>query len=319
MDTGLHGDRTTARRDLALLAVATIAFAVLSIHFELHEMITQWTRPREAWQLDELPGMLLFVALGFACYAWRRERETRALLRVRIAVEARLQQALAENRRLAVAAVRAQEDERRHLARELHDELGQYVNAVKIDAVWLRDLGAVISPQVCTAATSIVAMTDHLQIAVRDIMRRLRPPGLDELGLAAALEDCIDGWRRRLPDVAFDVVVADDIGGLDEATNITLFRLVQEGLTNVARHARAAKVEIRMAQQVIFPGAPAEIVVTMRDDGVGNGASTPSPGVGLAGMRERVEALAGRFELLAPQPRGFGFVARLPLRGMSPA
>jgi signal transduction histidine kinase len=319
MDRDMHGDRTTARRDLTLLAVGAIAFATLSVHYELYETVAQWTRPREAWQLDELPGLLLFVALGFAWYAWRREREMRAALSVRIAVEARLQQALAENRRLAVAAVRAQEDERRHLARELHDELGQYVNAVKIDAVWLRDLGTRCSPQVRDGAASIVAMTDHLQIAVRDIVRRLRPPGLDELGLAAALEDCIDGWRRRLPNVAFDVAMAEEIDGLDEATNITLYRLVQEGLTNLARHSRAEKVEIRMAPEKTASGVSTGIVMTMRDDGVGNPSTTPRPGVGLAGMRERVEALAGRFELLAPQPRGFGFVARLPLRSASPA
>jgi two-component system, NarL family, sensor histidine kinase UhpB len=314
MEAGLRRDRSAARRDFALTAVAALAFAALSAHYEFFETIIQWTRPREAWQLDELPGVLLFVALGFAWYAWRREREVTAVLRARIEVEVRLQRALAENRKLAGAAVRAQEDERRHLARELHDELGQYVNAVKVDAVWLRDLGTQHSPQVRDTAASIVAMTAHLQIAVGDIVRRLRPPGLDELGLAAALEDCIDGWRRRLPDVAFDVAVAEDLGGLDEATNITLYRLVQEGLTNVARHARAAKVEIQVAQERKSPELPSEVVVSVRDDGIGDPHSAPRAGLGLVGMRERVEALAGRFELLSSQPHGFGFVARLPLR-----
>jgi signal transduction histidine kinase len=318
METARPDDRTTAQRDLVALAVVAALFAVLSAHLELAEKVAAWTRPYERWQLDELPLLLLFVVAGLAWYAWRRAREGRRLLRQVLSGQARLAAAIEENRKLAAAAVRAQEDERRHLARELHDELGQYVNAIKVDAVWLRTLGT-RAPEVHEAATSIIAMVDHLEGAVRDLLRRLRPPGLDELGLAAALEHCIDEWRRRLPDVAFDVAMDDAIGGLDEATSITLYRIAQEGLTNLARHARATRVAIELGRRQGMRGSPPEIVLSMRDDGVGAGTGAATGGLGLVGMRERVEALAGNFELLRSDARGFGFVASVPLRGAGAA
>ena len=208
----------------------------------------------------------------------------------------------------------AQEDERRHLARELHDELGQYVNAIKIDAVWLRELGARGAPEVQGGAQSIVALTDHVEGVVRDLVQRLRPAGLDELGLAAALEHCIDSWRRRLPHVAFEVAVDEALSEVDEATGITLFRAAQEGLTNVARHARATNVSIAVLRESGNAHAPAEVVLSMHDDGVGQASGGTRSGFGLTGIRERVEALAGRFDLVPSGTGGFGFVARLPWR-----
>jgi signal transduction histidine kinase len=156
-------------------------------------------------------------------------------------------------------------------------------------------------------------MTDHLQLVVRDIVQRLRPPGLDELGLSAALENCVDGWRRRLPSVNIEMAVSDDLGPLDEATNITLYRLVQEGLTNVARHAHASRVEVQLQQQSVGAAGLPEVVLTMRDNGRGREAAPPNTGVGLVGMRERVEALAGRFDITSVPGSGFGFTAWLPI------
>jgi signal transduction histidine kinase len=296
-----------------------VAFAALCIAVELNEMLVAWTRPLERYQLDELPGVLLFVALGLAWYGWRRVREVRVELARRRAIEARLEQALAANRELTLAAVCAQEDERRSLARELHDELGQLLNAVKLDAVGLRHWGAARFPEVQDGVASIVATVDHVQVVVRDIVRRLRPPGLDELGLPAALENCVEGWRRRLPGVELRLALDEEVGAFDEATNITLFRLVQEGLTNVAKHACAHRVDIRMEQRGTDRAGGHDVVLSMQDDGVGSVMPPGRAGLGLLGMRERVEALAGCFELTAPDRPGFGFVARLPLPQGDPA
>lgn len=304
--------RNAARRDLALLAAGALLFAALSVRFEMFESVLAWTRPHERFQLDELPGVLLFVACGLAWYAWRRVGEVRRELVLRRSVEERLRCALAENRDLALAAVRVQEEERRSLARELHDELGQYLNAVKIDAVCLRDGAVDAAVDRRAEAASIVAAVDHVQSVVGDIVRRLRPAGLDELGLPAAMDHCLEGWRRRLPAVEFRLHVAEGVAGLNEATNITLYRLLQEGLTNVAKHAQAALVEITLTRSPGQLGRVPEIVLAMRDDGVGRGAGGATRGVGLIGMRERVEALAGRFEI-AQVARGFGFVAHIPL------
>ncbi len=308
---------TRARHDLLWIIAATAGFAILCAWFELSEAVLAWTQPHERFQLDELPGVLLFLAVALTWYAWRRVGEARAEIDLRKRIEAKLREALLQNRELAQAGVRLQEEERRILARELHDELGQYLNAVKIDAVCLRDGEAGRVPEVRSGAAAIIGMTDHLQVVVRDMTRRLRPPGLDELGLPAALENCVEGWRRRLPAVEFAVAVAEDVGRLDEATNITLYRLVQEGLTNVARHARATRVDVVMEQRAMTRDGTRAVVLTVRDNGVGTCAAA-DPGLGIVGMRERVEALAGRFDLIPAHHGGFGFTASLPIQTVSP-
>ena len=310
---GSEGNRLRARRDLVWIVAATAGFAVICAWLELSETVLAWTRPHERFQLDELPGILLFLSMALAWYAWRRMDDSRAELKLRRGTDRRLQEALARNRELAQAGVRIQEEERRSLARELHDELGQYLNAVKIDAVCLRDGDAGNIPEVRAGALAIMCMTDHLEIVVREMVRRLRPPGLDELGLAAALENCVDGWRRRLPAVDITMTVGEDIAKLDETTNMTLYRLVQEGLTNIAKHARASHIEIVMQQCPSTRAGAAEVVLTVRDNGVGPQTGGTNTGLGIAGMRERVEALAGRFDLIPVRGGGFGFTARMPV------
>lgn len=140
---------------------------------------------------------------------------------------------LDENRQLAQENLRIQEVERKHLARELHDEFGQYLNAIKIDAVSIcesRGTDAVFSTD---AALSIIRTVDHVHAVVSDMIDRLRPVGLDELGLVAAIEHCVDHWRQRLPETRFQLSVRGNFEGLSEPLNLTLYRLIQEGLTNV--------------------------------------------------------------------------------------
>ena len=290
-----------------LLTGGAVIFALLSVRLELSEHLLAWTQPHERYQVDELPGVLLFIACGLAWYAWRRVAEVREELALRRDVEGRLREALAENRELAMAAVSKQEEDRRDLARELHDDLGQYVNAAKIDAVTLRDGGH--AEPVATSADAIVKSLDHMDGVVRDMLHRLRPTGLDELGLSAALEDCIEGWRRRLPEITFQLTIQRGLEDFDEATNITLYRLVQEGLTNVAKHAHATRVEIGLTRAA----EGGSVVLTMRDDGVGSTPATRQHGLGLIGMRERVDALGGTFDAAQLQARGFAFTARLPV------
>jgi signal transduction histidine kinase len=309
--------RGGAWADLVLVGVATALFAFLSAHFELGELVSAWTRPQERYQLDELPGVLLFMALGFAWLAWRRWGDVRKELRRRIATEATLTAALAENRRLEHANRAIQEDERRSLARELHDELGQYLNAIKVDAVTLSsDAGDVAA--VRRGAVSIVGIVDRVQTSVRGMVQRLRPVGLDELGLEAAIEECVDGWRRRLPSVRFDYDFAAQSPDWGEAVNMAVFRLVQEGLTNVARHARASRVAIRIDQLARDGHRPGTLRLDISDDGVGIAPGAPSSqGLGLAGMRERVESLGGVLQAANAARGGFRVTARIPLQSIS--
>lgn len=309
------GDRAplAAKRDMVLVVASTLAFAGLSVHFELSEAIAAFTLPHERFQLDEVPMVLLFLASGLAWFAWRRVVEARAELNGRRMAERRLHGALADNRRLTCANVDVQEQERRRLARELHDELGQYLNAIKVDAVCIRDGEGAGSPDAARGAASIIASIDRIQGSVGDMIRRLRPAGLDELGLAAALEECVDGWRKRLLAVRFELVVGESFPNPDEGINIALYRVVQEGLTNVAKHANARRVDIGLELREGASPQSAELVLTLFDDGVGALGSAATRGLGLIGMRERLEALGGRLDCTSAPGAGFRLVARVPM------
>jgi two-component system sensor histidine kinase UhpB len=307
---------TSVRRDLAVIAVATVLGAVVSVQFEVSEAIQAWARRWERYQLDEFPGIVLFAAVAFAWFVRRRVREVRAELARRIALERDLAAALAENRRLSQSHVRVQEEERRRLARELHDELGQHLNAIKIDAVSIRQCAADTSTEAHRAALSIIGITDHLHAIVRDMTRRLRPAGLDELGLHAALEDYVEAWRGRYPGLRVDLDVAGDFDPLPEALNITLYRFIQEGLTNVSRHAHASHVRIALERRAAGRGS--EVLVSVRDDGSGAADIAATDGLGLIGMRERVEALGGRFAVVTGDREGFRVEASMPVEEPAP-
>jgi signal transduction histidine kinase len=203
-----------------------------------------------------------------------------------------------------------QEAERKALARELHDELGQYLNAIKIDAVALRD-DTPTGEARRAGAGSIIANADYVYRTVGGLIRRLRPVGLDELGLAAALEHIVDGARARLPATRFNLHVDGEIGALSETFDLTLYRLVQEGLTNCAKHASASEVEVRIARARIT--ARDCIMLTMTDNGAGADWAARQDGLGLVGMRERVEALGGQLHITTAPGYGFRIVASLPL------
>lgn len=305
----------------------TALAAVFGAMFDLSERAYRFTRGMERFQLDELPATLCVLSIGLAWFAWRRYREARREVSRRRALEEQAERLLADNRRLANQALQAQELERRHLARELHDELGQYLNAIALDAARIRDLSSTREPEIHRVALGLLQSASHVYRQIGDMIRRLRPIGLDEFGLPSALEHCIDGWRERLPDASFSLTIEGDFNGLSDALTITLYRLVQEGLTNVSKFARGSRVEVFMVRAPREPrgenaaagtagaaGTADEIVVTMADDGPGTDLTKPRAGLGLIGMRERVEALGGEFHVASEPQGGFLFCARVPVQ-----
>ncbi|HEX3378331.1 MAG TPA: histidine kinase [Paraburkholderia sp.] len=314
---------STIWRDLGCVVVVTVLAAVLSATFDLSEKAYRFTRGMERFQLDELPGTLLVLSIAMAWFAWRRYRDARREVRHRRMLEEQAEGLLADNRRLASQALQAQELERRHMARELHDELGQYLNAISLDAARIRDLSNECEPEIHRIALGLMQSATHVYREIGGMIRRLRPTGLDEFGLPSALEHCVDGWRERLPEASFSVTIEGDFSGLSDALTITLYRLVQEGLTNVSKFARRSRVELFMVRAPReAQGAEAgeagvanpvdEIVVTMADDGPGTDLTKPRTGLGLIGMRERVEALGGEFHVASEPQGGFLFCARVP-------
>jgi two-component system sensor histidine kinase UhpB len=273
-------------RDLSFAAAAALLVAVLASATELNELIFEYTRRWETYQLDEWPTVLLAFALCMVTLYARRH--------------AQLQRALAENRHLLARLIDVQEQERRRLARELHDELGQTLNAIKLDALALPATAQ--GADLATLAQRIAHNADHVYQAAGDLVRHLRPPALDELGLVDALEACVDRWRRSHPALVVQLSTGVDLDDLGETRNLAIYRLVQEALTNCVRHARATHFFIDLARALEAGG---RILLEMRDDGAGFDVKTlPGGGSGLAGMRERVTLLRGRFELLSQPGRG---------------
>ena len=295
------------------MALATALMAALCVQFDFSEALLRWTAPWERFQLDELPAVLLVLAVGMAWFAARRYGEAGRELRRRELAETRLEAALTDNRRLAHQYVRLQEAERKGLARELHDELGQYLNVIKLDAVAIRDGRWSDPASLRERAAAIVANCNHIHTALTSLIRQLRPVGLDELGLAAALEHCIDTWRPRLPDVQLSLELAGEFGDLTEGVTLTVYRVVQEALNNIAKHASAGKATMRLERIPAVGGSPDLVTVTVVDDGVGVDTTIPTQGLGLIGMRERVAALAGRLAVTSAPGRGFQLQAQIPV------
>ncbi len=302
---------TAARRDLAVIVVLTAVAAALAVRYDLSEALFSWTRRAEGLQVDEVPAVLLVLAACLVWFSARRFGEARREMEHTRELDRQLAGALAENRRLAQQYVRVQESERRALARDLHDELGQYLNAIKIDAVGLRDrLQA--DPAALTALAGMIANLDQVQGTVIDLIRQLRPVGIDEFGLAGALEHYVAQWQRRLPHATLHLAIGAGLDHLEEIHRLTLYRLVQEALTNVARHSQASRVDIDIGMQGT---AERSLYARIADNGAGAAAPAASSGLGLLGMRERVQALGGTLEVSGPSPAGFVIQARIPLAG----
>lgn len=215
--------------------------------------------------------------------------------------------ALAENRRLSQRSMQVQEEERRNLARELHDELGQSLNAIKVDAVTIRDRSE-HAGEVQRSAKAIIEVSGQVYDVVRSLLQRLRPVALDELGLRSAVEYGVEQWQRRHPEVRCSFSADGELDDLSEQMNITLYRLAQECLTNVAKHAQATAVTVTLRRINRH-----EISFGFDDNGRGFDPGSPRQGLGLVGLRERVEALDGKFDLQSAPGNGVRVSAVIPV------
>lgn len=208
--------------------------------------------------------------------------------------------------------LQAQEEERRAIARELHDEVGQILTVLKINLVLTqREVRDSVGPRLLAESVDLV---DRLIGQVRDLWRNLRPSLLDELGLPAALQALVDSAAKRAGlDVEFQ---ADPrIERLAPDWEITCYRVVQESLTNVIRHSRAQCVRVELAQSEAY------FHMSIVDDGIGfdveevlSGTSAGAH-MGLLGMRERLSLVGGTLSIESRPGHGTQVRVSLPLRG----
>jgi two-component system, NarL family, sensor histidine kinase UhpB len=225
---------------------------------------------------------------------------------------ARLAETDEDRRRLNEQLLTLQDGERSDLARDLHDEVSPFLFAVNADAATAsRLLTEGRTAEAAEHVRSIIDAVTHIQRQVRRMLGRLRPVGLADLGLRAAIENMIVFWRRRRPQIRYNVSIAPECDDLPEMIATTICRIVQEALSNAVRHAEAKVVTIAVERYRDAAEGTESVIVQVADDGRGMGEETKI-GYGLTGLRERIAALGGRLTFTNRPDGGFAVGAVLP-------
>lgn len=261
--------------------------------------------------LQQQVWTVLGVALALSVLiGWLALRQATRLERRLLTQSHREAQISADLHRLSARLVGAQEEERRRIARELHDDVGQALSAVNVElAVAERRLERVgVSSDTLGAARALV---DGALRRTRDVSQLLHPSALEDLGLAAALASVLSGFERR-HQVPVDFRNESGPDRFEPEIERAVFRVVQEALTNIARHARARRVTVSLAR------TDDELQVSVADDGVGFEAGSSSQGasrgLGLVGMRERVSHLGGTLVVTGRPGAGTRIAVRIPIQ-----
>ena len=287
-------------RDMFILVFVAIVLFWTASFFELSEKFSKVTSTMETWQLDEVPLVLLALFIIVVAVLSRRTNQLRVQTELQVQAQRDLAAALIQNKRLARRNIEVQENERRNLARELHDEFGQSLNAIMIDGVGIRDTTRDDS-DAHRHAQSILRISGQLFSGMRDLLKQLRPLALDELGLQPALEHLVDDWRRRYPKVEWLSEFELEDNQFDEPSNMTIYRFIQEGMTNIVKHSDASLVKL----SVSLDAKSSRVTMGVSDNGSIATVPQRSEGIGLLGLRERLESLGGKFESSVSRPTGF--------------
>ncbi len=295
-------------RNLMALSTVTVSAVCLLVYLSISRAL----RPAQiivAGLEDLETGHLAYRLPPFELNEWQR---------IAVAINqlaASQQQLLEERQKLVVKLINLQEEERRFLARELHDEFGQCLAAINAVATAIKQTAAQQCPELIDEADHISRITAHMLDGVRDLLGRLRPAEFDELGLTASLNSLVAGWNSRGGGkTRYRLSIHGDCAALREAQAVTLFRIAQECLTNIAKHAAASSVSISLNI------SPEAAILTVEDDGIA--AELPfadAAGIGLLGIRERVAALHGQLGLAIAKPHGLIVDVRLPMAAITEA
>ncbi|WP_408597538.1 histidine kinase [Pseudomonas sp. PLMAX] len=266
----------------------------------------RWAVRRGMGLLDELLRALQQVCAGQLKVRLRTEGgpEARQLAVHFNRMTAALEQAGSDNARLTQALLAVQEQERTQLAQTLHDDLGQYLAGIRAQACLLR----LVADQPATVERTMVELEhncEHLQQGFRALVHNLYPVVLQHLSLADAIRLLVEQWQRR-QGIDCRLRLSAQLPTLSAPDKTHLYRLLQEALTNIARHAVASQVRVRLQHQ----GARLRLLV--RDNG--RGAAQPQrPGVGLYSMRERARSLGGELRIISHPGAGWALALSMPL------
>lgn len=218
----------------------------------------------------------------------------------------RAEQTQAELRHLSQQLVATQEEERRKLSRELHDHLGQMLTALRLEMGRLDRMRTSSDGRFPQAVAECKLLVETMLRTVRDLAQGLRPSMLDDFGLQPALEWLVRDFRRR-GKIRVDLAVQGQLDDVNDPQRTCAYRVVQEALTNCARHAQATRIDIRVSQ------ADGQLRLSVADDGVGFDQARAHHGLGLVGIDERVRELRGSTLLHSSPGKGTTLDVSLPL------
>ena len=222
----------------------------------------------------------------------------------------KLQQKSDENQRLANQIVRIQEDHYQHLARELHDDFGQLLSAIKINAhmIGQKDL----EKQTARYIDEIITYSDNLYEKVHDLVQFLRPSVLDAFGLKVALKECMRQFKLPERNMQLDLQLEDVIDDMEEPYIIATYRIAQELVNNVVKHAQASKLQVLVQVQ-----STKYLVIQVTDNGQGISAQSTTKQFGIHGLQERVSTLGGTLERTNLSEGGLRVKVTLPYRKLT--
>ena len=224
-----------------------------------------------------------------------------------IAEKSRLE--LKENRKLTAIIQEHVEDERKSLARELHDELGQYVSAIKIFAQNIANRSKDKDKDIEISASSVTSAANQIYDGMHNIIRQLRPSSLDDLGLSETLNDIVSKWSHQYPKINLILNINGDIDGMGEVININIYRIIQEAMNNTLKHSQADKVEIDLKT------IKNKLIIKFDDNGIGFDTDilSKTKQFGIVGIKERVNYLNGTFSLKSAKKKGTSLKVEIPL------
>jgi two-component system nitrate/nitrite sensor histidine kinase NarX/two-component system sensor histidine kinase UhpB len=204
---------------------------------------------------------------------------------------------------LAQNLLKVQEDERQHLSRELHDELGQWLTAISAETEAISN-SIHGNSKVRTGTQSIKESVGKMHDVIHNIMHQLRPALLDSLGLEDSLNDLRAQWSSHNPDISCKFVMEGELNNFGEMINITIFRIIQESLNNICSHAEATRVLVHLNHKLDVPAGTNILLLSIEDNGKGYNPKQQSGGFGVLGMRERAIAAGGKFSLYSAPGHG---------------
>jgi two-component system sensor histidine kinase UhpB len=226
-----------------------------------------------------------------------------------------------ENSRLYRQLISVQEEERREIANELHDEAGPCLFGITANASSIRSIAAQLPGQrpeeIGTRVEEILTIAERLKLMNRALLRKLRPGRLGRVGLADLLDELVEGFRKRHPDTEIRLTLGRLAQSYGEDVDLTLYRCVQEGITNAIRHGEAKHVAIDLIEERKNRKTPqSELKLSLTDDGKGFAPAAPR-GFGLTGMTERVRGLGGTCTVAGAVRKGTKILVEIPLQRRS--